>query len=272
MVQEDRVAPEEALHVLGTCLTEDDKDELVSIRHQLSEGIDWKDLVGSTRAELLVLIDGVINDGHCATGIPFEDLQETEQDFLSGDHENGDIRKRFVMLLLIRKLLSALKQDVKRDLDSIVKDAIEYELEVELKAIADGEEPELTAVVTMKPADGNCKHVVQTVRKILADGKKQKLDMLQSLCRDCGEPVGKPRVCGNSLNKGTKDSKNCRHEDAEWEEGSEGKVAICFDCGQPVPNPDKFKWRAVGLEVYGDNPELDELEIIIPRTVQVADA
>jgi len=46
-MQDDLVTPEEALHVLGTCLTEDEKEELVSIRHQISDEIDWKDLVGS---------------------------------------------------------------------------------------------------------------------------------------------------------------------------------------------------------------------------------
>ena len=271
-MRDDAVTPEEALHVLGTCLTEDERGELVSIRHQISEEIDWKDLVASMKAELLCLIDGVILEGNASEVIPFELLRETEQDFLYGDHENVDTRKRFVMLLLIRKLLAALKQDVKKDLDGIVEDALDFEVETELKAIVEGEhlapdeEVELNAIVTPQ-GDGTtkCFHTHKTVRKIPADGKGRRLDVLQTQCRSCGEDIGKPRVCGSPFKGSSKDPKACQHDEAEWKEGEEGQTAICYDCGEVAPNPTKYKWAEVGLEPFGDDPAQDELEVIIPH-------
>lgn len=271
-MQDDSVSPEEAMHVLGTCLTEDERSELVAIRHQLSEEIDWKDLVSSMKAEFLCLMDGVILDGNCSQVIPFELLRETEKDYLYGDHENVDTRKRFVMLLLIKKLLGALKQNVKKDLDEILEDVLDFEVEDELKAISEGRElgaeDELDVVAVVIPqTDGTikCFHTHKTVRKIPADGKGRKLDVLQTQCRNCGEDVGKPRVCGSPFKGTSKDPKKCQHEEAEWKEGEEGQVAICFDCGEPAPNPGKYKWAEVGLEPYGDDPSTDELEVIIPH-------
>ncbi len=271
-MQDDTVTPLEALHVLGTCLTEDERGELVSIRHQLSEEIDWKDLVSSMKAEFLYLMDGVIIDGNCSKVIPFELLRETEKDCLYGDHENVDTRKRFVMLLLIKKLLGALKQSVRKDLDEILEDILDFEVEDELKSIAEGrelgagDELEVVAVVTPQ-ANGTvkCFHTHKTVRKIPADGRKRKLDVLQTQCRQCGEDVGKPRVCGSPFKGVSKDPKACKHDEAEWKEGEEGKIAICFDCGEPSPNPGKYKWADVGLEPFGDDPETDTLEVIIPH-------
>ncbi len=271
-MQDDMVSPAEALHVLGTCLTEDEREELVSIRHQLSEEIDWKDLVSSMKAEFLCLIDGVIIDGNCSKVIPFELLRDTEQDYLYGDHENVDTRKRFVMLLLIKKLLGALKQSVKKDLDGILEDILDFEVEDELKSIAEGREVEaqgeldVNAVVTPQ-ADGTikCFHTHKTVRKIPADGKDRKLDVLQTQCRQCGDDIGKPRVCGNPFRGVSKDPKVCKHEEAEWKEGEEGQTAICYDCGEAAPNPGKYRWSAVGLEPLGDDPAQDIMEVIIPH-------
>ena len=269
---DDVVTPEEALHVLGTCLTEDERVELVSIRHQLSDEIDWKDLVASMKAEFLWLMDGVIIEGNCSEVIPFELLRETEQDYLYGDHENVDTRKKFVMLLLIKKLLGALKQSVRKDLDEILEDILDFEVEDELKSIAEGrelgaeDELDVVAVVAPQP-DGTieCFHTHKTVRKIPADGKGRKLDVLQTQCRRCGEDLGKPRVCGSPFKDAPKDPKKCQHEEAEWKEGEEGQTAICFGCGGVAPNPAKYKWATVGLEPFGDDPETDELEVIIPH-------
>ncbi len=267
---DDTVTPEEALHVLGTCLTEDERTELVSIRHQLSEDIDWKDLVASMKGELLCVMDGVIIEGNCSKVRPFDVLRNTEQNYLYGDHENVDTRKRFVMLLLIKKLLGALKQGVKKDLDAIVGDLLDYEVETKLKSIADGtlfEEDgiELTAVVTPQADGTTCFHVHKTVRKIAADGKGRKFDVLQTRCRSCGEDIGKPRVCGSPSRVTFKDPNICRHEEAEWKEGEEGQTAICFDCGDVTPNPGKYKWVEVGLEPLGDDPAQDVMEVIIPH-------
>ena len=270
-MRDNLVTPEEAMHVLGTCLTEDERSELVAIRHQLSDEINWKDLVSSMKAEFLCLMDGVIIDGNCSQVIPFELLRETEKDYLYGDHENVDTRKKFVMLLLIKKLLGALKQNVKKDLDEILEDVLEFEVETKLQSIASGEEVEdeeitLNAVV-MPLEDGNvkCFHTHKTIRKLPADGKGRKLDVLQTRCSRCGEDIGKPRVCGSPFKGTSKDPKKCQHEEAEWKEGEEGETAICFDCGEPAPNPGKYKWAAVGLEPYGDDPADDELEVIIPH-------
>jgi hypothetical protein len=257
-MQDDMVTPGEAQHVLGTCLTEDEKEELVSIRHQLSAEIDWKDLVSSMKAEFLCLIDGVILEGNSSEVIPFELLRETEQDYLYGDHENVDTRKRFVMLLLIKKLLGALKQDVKKDLDTIVDDVLDLEEEIELQSIVEGtqlddEVVDVTAIVEPQE-DGTvaCFHTHKTVRKVPADGKKRKMDVLQTQCRRCGEDIGKPRVCGSPFKDASKDPKVCKHDEAEWKEGEEGHTAICYDCGEDAPNPAKY-------------PSQDELEVIIPH-------
>lgn len=267
---DDVVTPNEAAHVLGTCLTEDEKEELVSIRHQLSEDIDWKELVSSMKAELLCSMDGVILDGTCSQVIPFEVLRDTEQDYLYGDHENVDTRKRFVMLLLIRKLLGALKQSVKKDLDGIIDDLLDYEVETKLKSIADGtssgeDEVELTAIVTPLPNGAICFHTQKTVRKIPADGKTRKFDMLQTRCRSCGENIGKPRVCGSPFKAPCKNPGVCKHTEAEWKEGEEGHTAICFECGGVAPDPGKYKWADVGLEPLGDDPTQDMMEVIIPH-------
>ena len=53
--------------------------------------------------------------------------------------------------------------------------------------------------------------------------------------------------------------------DTEWKEGEEGQTAICFECEEVAPDPGKYKWGAVGLEPYGDDPETDTLEVIIPH-------
>ncbi len=273
-MQDDPVTPEEALHVLGTCLTGDERGELVSIRHQISDEIEWKDLVASMKAELLCLMDGVILEGNCSKVIPFEMLRETEKDFLYGTHENVDTRKRFVMLLLISKLLNALKQDVKKSLNDIVEDVLDYEVESELKAIASGEEVEegtlnLTAVITPQEdgASGECLHIHKTVRKIPANGRGRKQDVLQTLCRRCDAKLGKPRVCGSPFRNNLKDPGKCECTEAEWKEGEEGRTAICYECGQVSTNPTKYRWSEVGLEPYGDDPELDCMEVVIPHVI-----
>jgi hypothetical protein len=267
-MQSETIAPEEASHVLGTCLTEDEREELVAIRHQLSESIDWGDLVNTIKAEMLGVLDGVILDGVCSRTNPFEKLEDTEQDFLYGDHENVDIRKRFVMLLLFRKLLGGLKQNVRKNLDALVQEALDYETESQLKAIVAGEDPdedevELSAIIVPDEEGEVCAHLRKTVRKIPADGKKQKYDILQTQCRACGENVGQPRVCGSYDVTVSKDPADCQHTEAEWKEGEEGKTAICYDCGGVAPNPGKYQWSSVGLEPLGDNPDDDEMETII---------
>ena len=164
------------------------------------------------------------------------------------------------MLLLIKKLLGALKQSVRKDLDGILEDILDFEVEDELKSIAEGrelgaeDEMDVVAVVTPQ-SDGTikCFHTHKTVRKIPADGKGRKLDVLQTQCRRCGEDIGKPRVCGSPFKGTLKDPKKCRHEEAEWKEGEEGQTAICFECEEVAPDPGKYKWGAVGLEQH-DKP------------------
>jgi hypothetical protein len=273
VVAVETITPEDALEVLGTRLTEDEKEELVSIRHQLSERINWGELISTVQAELVSYLDGTILNGITSSGMgpaPFDALHTTEQDFLYGDHSNGELRKRFILLLLAKKLLGGLKQVVGGELTEILRDMLDYEEEDWYRTILNADSGnrsygDVVRAVIRPDADGQiCDHTHKIIRRVRGVGRKRKFDAFQAECARCGVPIGKPRVIAGKKLVRVADSATCAHREAAWKEGEEGQVAICGDCNEIAPDPGKYRWASAGLEPYGDDPEQDTVEVIIP--------
>lgn len=287
--------------LLQQCLTPEEYESLMSIRHELSDCIRWGKVVDEALPPILDSIEHIImNAGDTAKRIPFEALFDRDQDFLYGDDPKVELRKKFVFYKLTLKLLGALKTRINQEMDKIVllDDEEAGELEALLAPEPDEEEMDLVEgtedtkdlrqgreirASIISGGDVNCSHVRTTMKMVKSGQTDSGKDEIRVYCKDCRRTIRRDILGTTTSKRGSSRGTGgfwqrqrerladlpCRHPKATWKEGEEGKTALCTSCGEPHPNPERLDWTSVGLEPYGDNPDEDEFEIIPARKQEV---
>lgn len=135
---------EAAEELLTSSLTQEEVGRLMGIRHELNAHLMWKRLAELSLHLLQskVLRPALIEETDMAKRVPFLELFKGEQEFLQGDgnSKKANLRKTFVMLKLLKKLLGALKTGVNRELEAI-------------RILTSDEEDEVRQVLAMRELD-----------------------------------------------------------------------------------------------------------------------
>jgi len=288
----------DAYEALQESLTEEDLERLHGIRHEINHHINWGEVVSSCFSELLTSVEKIIFEGGeniAAQGHPpFQQLFPAEQNYI----QDKNARRDYLLLKFTKKLVGALKTKTNQTLEEIpfldlddedelrelfldddspsdednynpydpktsqdyfyalndeVIDA-EY-IEKKTNPITNDDEKEISISADLKRQDSstNCHHTSVTVSFVTEnDGVKY----LREFCKGCRRVIRKKKAQTTS----TASPKECEHLSAAWVEGKEGKEAYCSECKlSPLPNPEIYNWRSVGLEPYGDDPSKDEI-------------
>lgn len=140
-VQDEAEAAEE---LLASSLTKEEVERLMGIRHELNAHLIWKKVVNLSLNLLQdkVLRPALIEETDMARNVPFLELFKGEQDFLqgNGNARKSNLRKTFVMLKLLKKLLGALKTGINRELEAI-------------RILTSDEEDEVRQILAMRNLD-----------------------------------------------------------------------------------------------------------------------
>jgi hypothetical protein len=270
----------EVREILSICLSEDEVKHLHGIRHEMNAHIKWGDVVNECFPVLLESMEALLfQEGKLTKEIPFEALFADEKSFLL-DSQKEVLRRNFVLLLFVKKLLGVLKTRVKQELGAIR--TLDWEEELDLRELLvetenapapeldKEEEPEeeveerrflgkpiVYADLFRRPqVTGNgCSHT--STRTHFRRGKKLEF------CRLC-RTYTSSTDCQTFPRSSRKKEEPCLHPSAQWVPGQEGKVACCGEsgCGEILPNPEKYRWTKSGLEPFGDNPQEDEVILL----------
>lgn len=269
--------------ILENSLTEREREHLLGIKHELSSQIRWGRVTEESLQALQEFVDTLVflekedRSPHVVKSNPYSSLFPQEKEYLNGPSPKAHQARKYVMLLLVKKLLGSIKTALRKDLESIrfLSDEEEIDLQDLLSEDPDEEEMDLVEetkeensraiVAQISMEDGReCSHLKTTVRQKSASSTDSGLEELHFYCRDCGKVYRKDVLSS----KGRLDRQPaarvgpCRHPSGIWKEGEEGKTALCGLCKEPLEEPDNVAWVAAGLEPYGDNPEEDEILVI----------
>jgi len=273
--------------ILENSLTEREREHLLGIKHELSSQIRWGRVTEESLQALQEFVDTLVflekedRSPQVVKRNPYSSIFPKEKEYLNGPSPKAHQARKYVMLLLVKKLLGSIKTALRKDLESIrfLSDEEEIDLQDLLSEDPDEEEMDLVeetkeessrpivAQISMEDGKG-CGHLKTTVRQKSASSTDSGLEELHFYCRDCRKIYRKDvlsskhhQTSGNSLEQ-TARVGPCRHPSGIWKEGEEGKTALCGLCREPLENPDNIAWVAAGLEPYGDNPEEDEILVI----------
>ena len=276
----DRLSPEEATDLINSSLTEEDLTDLVGIKNDINANIQWGKVTDQAFGQILKSLEAVILKGGqgLVKRTPLESLFPRDRALL----ETGDkaqIRKHYVLLLLMKKLLGALKTRTKQTLAEIPH--LSFEEEYGAMVALEDEEPEETERVVGFRCDdpetipflsslyseegGICKHLSTTVRQVKASKwPALSCDQLHTVCRDCRTVIQRVLVANTKI---PRKKEKCKHQYASWVEGKEGQVASCAapSCDHVITEAEalqKINWVVAGLEPYGDDPSQDEVIIL----------
>ena len=283
----DNEQPEE---ILDTVLTEEEKDILDNIKYELGICIRWGSLTTQFFKSMLKGIDTLIflenekEEPAVVKQNPYQALFDSDKKHLNGPERKASLKRKYVSLLLLKKLLGALKTRVNQELQKIeiMDDATAEELraliledpvkeEIDFvgtrKSRSKKKRPEIIATVSPnKSKNLQCQHKRTTIRQVRSNQAKSGLDEMHSYCRDCKQvyevkELDKKTHLSSFFNRF---KQGCQHPRVQWKEGEEGKTAICSnsDCATVIDNPQRFNWVDVGLEPFGDDPSEDEITTI----------
>lgn len=252
------------------------------VRHEFSHQIRWKALIKLT----MTVLESLMRSCLSRRGVDFPPLAWLKQDprpsllnaereFLDHPHRSA-LRQKYVGLLLLRKLLGGVKQEVDRRIREIEPVSIMAEVEQfqELSDLSGQEAEQIHELVlngevqtpfpideTLEPvkggymvrggvavqASGSCKHI----HKVMTQKRDKRLKTKITSCRDCGLKLSAVVEPGKLA--------PCPCQDAVWVKGKEGKEAICDKCQAPIQDPGRFLWVLAGLEPVGDDPTKDQI-------------
>lgn len=276
--------PEE---ILDEVFTEVDLENLLNIKQEISLSVKWGTLTQQMYRSLmdgmdtLVFLETEKDKPQTVNRNPYESLFPRDQALINGPTDKSKMARNIVLLHLLKKLLGALKTHVNKEFEKI--ETIDDFTEGELQEIVqyghddpDEEEMDLVSSLTEEiPADGEilalvdhreCLHRRTTIKQIPSIKTASRMDELHTFCKDCKSFLALQKLNTRSISSRSKDGwfnrkpAPCRHPNGTWKEGEEGTTAICSSCKEVVPNPDKFQWAKAGLEPFGDDPELDEIQ------------
>jgi hypothetical protein len=180
--------------------------------------------------------------------------------------------------MILKKLLGALKTRVNKESEKIetIDDFTEGELQEIIRyGYDEPDEEEMDLVTALKDEHEqgeiiaavdhrkDCPHRRQTVKQIPSTKTESRMDELHTFCKDCKSFLEIQKLKTRTTSRKIKDWGKplpCQHRNGHWKDGEEGKTAICSNCDEVVPNPEKFEWSKAGLEPVGDDPEQDEIQ------------
>jgi len=290
-MDQDKSLFKEAADLLDQALTPGEIERLMGIRHDVNFNIHWKNVVKDTLDSLLTDIETLLFEG--TEGLvkepPIASLFPVEQDFLKQGHK-PDVYQHWLVLMVTKKLLGALKTRVNKELKKIP--VLDREDETDLQNIIDSEfeveeeddgvlgmtsrselDDEIIARLHLGDRDP-CQHFKTKIRRVKAngDGRHQKL---QTYCVKCRNIVSEKTVKASKKKnkkgkgKGAKPFKagTCLHRKIKWVAGEEGRTAECSNsnCSYRISDPEAlldFDWEAAGLEPCGDDPSQDEVIVL----------
>lgn len=285
---------QEAVELLDIALTVEELERLRSIKYEVNNSINWKELVDFTLSCLTEDMHELIHTGieGFVKRPPLGQLFPVEKDFLS-EGRNPELYEEWLTLMLVKKLLGAMKTKVKKRMKDIP--TLDNEEEMELQNLVDGfgdfgpedEEEDGVLGLTSRPPNDEaiiarlhqgkkspCKHTRTQIRQIKANKRQEKL---QVFCRDCREIVEETLIKlkgkkGKKAKGKTKPVEACKHNSVRWVRGQEGQTAECavkngnkYGCGTKITDPNQLQnmsWARAGLEPYGDDPLQDEVIVI----------
>ena len=279
----DRLLDGDVQELLNELFTEDELENLQSIKQELGLCINWKALIEHMYQGLmdgmdtLVFLETEKDSPQVVNRNPYEALFEPDQARINGPDEKSQKSRKYVLLLIMKKLLGGLKTRIKKEQDGF--EYIDEEDAGELREIIhyghdepDEEEMDLVTALEDEPEQGEiaavvdhskCIHRRQTVKQIPSTTTASRMDELHTFCKDCKTFLELRKLNTRTTGKRAKDwgkPRPCQHHNGHWKEGEEGKVAICSSCKEVVPNPEKFEWLKAGLEPMGDDPSKDEIQ------------
>ena len=297
MMDENEILMEEAGTLLASNLTGEERELLMGIKHDLNSSIRWGKVVEAAFSAIVEGTEDIVfqgeeyvkNRGDSTIKTPMDSLFDNERNLL----EQGDkaqICKHFVILLLVKKLLGALKTRTNRALKDI--GTLTFEEEFDALCTLDGDpiqgpeldpdcneegknmprkdlDPEIVAQLAIGRGL-DCGHHRTNIRKVKYQGPGGPHHYLETFCKDCRNVVKSVLLASQKVGKKQKarKSKACRHELAEWVPGQEGEVARCADkqdCTHLITAAvalRKIKWMSAGLEEFGDDPSQDEVTVL----------
>ncbi len=263
--------------ILNCSLTMDEIDRLRSIKHDFSSNIRWGNVADEALRVLLADVEDLIHGspGTLVKESPLDSLFPHEREFLE-DETKTQLRKTYVNLLLVKKLLGAVKTKVTQHIMDIL--ILDEDEENELLGVREDEmgnrrvnssDSETEIIARINAEGSQCLHIDPIRRLMRADGITQLEDELQTYCKECRKVI-KAVPMGKAFRGRKKKPTVCDHPDVEWVKGKEGEIAKCADryeleCGYTIEDPKKlkkYKWQAVGLEEFGDDPDSDEVIIL----------
>jgi hypothetical protein len=270
--------------ILDEVFSEDELENLQSIKQELGLCVNWGTLIDNMYQMLMGGMDTLVfleteNDSpQVVNRSPYEALFERDKVLINGSDEKSQIARKYVLLMIMKKLLGALKTRVNKEFEKIetIDDFTEGELQEMIRYgydDPDEEEMDLVSALQDESDQGeiiaavdhrdNCVHRRQTVRQIPSTKTGSRMDELHTFCKDCKRPLEiqqlKTRTTGKRIRDWGKPMP-CQHHNGHWKDGEEGKTAICSACDEVVPNPEKFEWSKAGLEPVGDDPEQDVMQ------------
>lgn len=296
---ERELSASEAAEILAGGLTEEDMNDVMGLKHELSSNIRWGKVVEAAFGPLMESMEQIVfhggkrfvrYNGTSEAKAPVDNLFDADRRLLESDDKSG-LRRQYVMLLLTRKLLGALKTRVNQTLGDIpvlteeqefatmialeergalTDDVIDAEFDEEGEGMREEPMADIVARLSQGKQDWNCTHPRTRVRRVKCaeDGGI----WLETYCRECRQVVKSSLVQETPAGKKTryrkpKKAKKCKHQYVEWVPGEEGKAARCTKEGCPhtitaIVDLKKINWREAGLEQPGDDPSQDVIDVL----------
>ena len=269
--------PEE---ILDQVFSEVDLENLLSIKQELGLCIDWKVLIENMYQmmvggmDTLVFLETEDDTPQVVKRNPYQALFERDKARINGSDGKSQTSRKYVLLMIMKKVLGALKTRVNQEFEKIetIDDFTEGELQEMIRYGYDAPDEEEMDLVSELHNDmeivadvdhrQGCLHIRQTVKQIFSTKTASRMDELHTFCKDCKAPLEVKKLNTRSTGKRVRDwgkPRPCQHHNGYWKEGEEGKTALCSTCKEIVPNPEKFQWSKAGLEPFGDNPNQDEI-------------
>lgn len=273
--------PEE---ILASGFTEIDIENLQNIKYELGICVKWGALTERMYQALMEGMDTLVfletekGEPPIVKRNPYEALFDRDKERINGPDDASHESRKYVLLHMTKKLLGALKTRINKELeeftfigeqvDGELAEIIQYgygpdEEEMDLVDHTDAIKAVSPPVINAQIDASKCRHRRTTVKQIASTKTSSRMDELHTFCKDCKEFLGLRKLTSRSPafpSRNWSKPAACTHRNGSWKEGEEGKTAICSSCDEIVPNPQKFEWQKAGLEPFGDDPELDEIQ------------
>lgn len=139
-----KLSRNEALDILFSNLTEDEVTQLGDIRQQISKNIMWNALGENIYKDFHDSVIDIVAKGYCRRPGALPALTTSEEKFLT-DEVKGELRQKWVILHLTRKILGLVKQRLVKEMSEL--GYLDYEEEADLLEITGDLEDEVTSEI-----------------------------------------------------------------------------------------------------------------------------